>query len=410
MKTHGKRMEYRWWILILATLTNTVVVALPSMSLPVLFERISSDLHLSLVQVGVIWGIGALPGLITTLLSGGMGDRFGPRRILILGCLLNGIMGALRGFSTDYTMLLATVVLSGFLVPFVSISTVKTCGVWFPPGQMGLANGFLSMGMALGFLGGSLLSGTVIAPLVGGWRGVLILYGFLGLLFTLPWYLTKTSSAHPNAPQPGGAVSMRAAFLHVARRRNIWLLGLAILGVGGCVQGTLGYLALYLQGQGWSEIGADGALAMFHMLSMLTVLPVAIYSDRPGLRKKIFLTAACLIASGVGLLALAGGAWVWAAVALAGLMRDGFMAVLMTSIIETDGIGPLYAGSAVGFVMIFSGIGSIFAPPLGNSLASLSPSTPFVFWALLACLGILAITLTRSKQPVLQALPAVDTV
>ena len=28
---------------------------------------------------------------------------------------------------------------------------------------------------------------------------------------------------------------------------------LALLGIGGCIQGTLGYLPLYLRGQGWAE-------------------------------------------------------------------------------------------------------------------------------------------------------------
>ena len=44
--------SYRWYILGLSALTNTITVAIPSMALPVLFAEISANLHLDLVQVG----------------------------------------------------------------------------------------------------------------------------------------------------------------------------------------------------------------------------------------------------------------------------------------------------------------------------------------------------------------------
>ncbi|MEN8246698.1 MAG: hypothetical protein ABFS43_17560 [Thermodesulfobacteriota bacterium] len=43
--------SYKWLILALSTFTFTFVVAIPQMSLPVLFAEISDDLGLSLVQV-----------------------------------------------------------------------------------------------------------------------------------------------------------------------------------------------------------------------------------------------------------------------------------------------------------------------------------------------------------------------
>jgi CP family cyanate transporter-like MFS transporter len=192
-------------------------------------------------------------------------------------------------------------------------------------------------------------------------------------------------------------MSMRSALGHVARQRNIWMLGLAILGIGGAVQGTLGYLPLYLRDQGWTALSADSALATFHLLSMLTVIPVALLSDRPGVRKKIFLAAGVLITSGILILTFVSGGLVWVAVGVAGLVRDGFMAIFMTSVIETEGIGPRFAGSAIGFVMVFSGLGNMIAPPLGNSLAAFAPSAPFGLWAGMALFGLIAILLTRAR-------------
>jgi hypothetical protein len=56
-------------------------------------------------------------------------------------------------------------------------------------------------------------------------------------------------------------------------------------------------------------------------------------------------------------------------------------------IVETKGIGPIYAGTATGLVMVFSGLGNLLAPPIGNSLAEMTPGLPFVFWSVLAVVG-----------------------
>ena len=100
--THIQSDAYRWFVLALAAVTFTFVVAMPQMSLPVLFDEISADLSLSLVQVGWIWGIGAVMGILMGLVGGPIGDRFGPRRTLAVACVLIGIAGAARGLSNRY--------------------------------------------------------------------------------------------------------------------------------------------------------------------------------------------------------------------------------------------------------------------------------------------------------------------
>ena len=369
-----KNDRYRWYILALAALTNTVTVAIPSMCLSVLFKEISVDLDLTLVQVGFVWGISSLPGVVTALLGGIIADRFGPKRVLIVGCLLTGLAGALRGLAGDYTALVLAVFFLGFIAPAISMNTLKTCGLWFSGKELGLASGVISMGMALGFMIGSLISATVLSPLLGGWRSVLIFYGVIAMAFSIPWYFSRNRTyAEHEAEHKNPTLSIKAAMSAAIRIRNVWLLGLVILGVGGCIQGTLGYLPLYLRGQGWTPANADGALAAFHMISLFCVIPIALLSDRIGSRKKILFAATFFILCGVGLLSILQGFSIWIAVLMAGMVRDGFMAVFMTMIIETKGVGPKLAGTATGLVMVFSGISNLVAPPWGNSLASISP-------------------------------------
>jgi MFS family permease len=399
MNHRSGESRYRWYVLILAALTNTVTIAIPSMCISVLFKEISAGLDLSLVQVGLVWGIGSLPGVVTVLLGGMIGDRFGPRRVLIFGCLLAGLAGALRGFALDFFTLAAAMFLFGFITPAISMNTLKTCGMWFSRRQLGLANGALSMGMALGFMIGSLISATFLSPLLGGWRNVLVFYGVIAMAFCIPWYFVRVPEEVPGTVgSPRKVYSFRQSMGQVVRIRNVWLLGLAILGVGGCIQGTLGYLPSYLRDQGWVDASADGPLASFHLISLICVIPIALLSDRVGSRRTILLAATLSIALGVGLLSFVNGGWVWPAVLMAGMVRDGFMVLFMTMIFETEGVGTTLVGTATGFAMVFSGLGSLFAPAIGNSLASTGAGSPFLFWAALTGVGLFGIGLAREKK------------
>lgn len=393
---------HRWLILLLAGLTATLVIAMPSMALPVLFAEISEDLGLSLVQIGAIWGAGSFAGLFTGLAGGAIGDRFGTKRTLAIGCLAAGLTGALQGVSSTFVTLTATVILNGLIVTAMPMNLHKACGVWFSKKRLGLANAVVAAGMAFGFMTGSLLSATVLSPWLGGWRQVLFFYGGVALLMSLPWSLTRP------VPRTGSGVtsvtglpSMRQALSQVVRLGNLWLLGLAILGVGGCVQGMLGYLPLYLREIGWPAARADAALASFHAFSLVSVLPLAVMSDRLGSRKRLLVLATLMIATGVGLLTVVEGALVWVAVLMAGAVRDGYMAIFLTAVTELEGVGVAYAGTAMGLGLTLSRLGGLFAPPLGNSLASLDPSLPFALWATMALLALVA--LHRFREPATQA-------
>jgi MFS family permease len=390
--------NYRWYVMTLAALTHTLTMAMPTMCLPVLFKEISADLHLSLVQVGVIWGIGALPGILTSLAGGAIGDRFGARRTLIVGCLLAGLAGALRGLANSFFTFGLTAFLFGMVTPAITMSVHKTCAIWFSKQQLGLANGIASMGMALGFTAGSAVSATLLSPWLGGWRNVFVFYGAISVAMSIPWFLSRPAPGNVRPSAHASNAHPLETFRQIARIKTVWLLGLTILGVGSGIQGMLGYLPLYLRGLGWAEASADGALATFHAASMICVIPLALLSDRLGSRRRVLLAAALMVVLGIGLLSFASGSLVWIAVITAGFVRDGFMAIFMTMIMETDGVGPVYAGTAMGMVTTFSGLGNLIAPPLGNSLAHVAPSLPFAFWAGLAILGVLGLYQTREKR------------
>lgn len=392
--THTQSESYKWLVLTISTFTFTFVVAIPQMSLPVLFDEISTELGLSLVQVGWLWGISSVLGILVGLIGGQVGDRFGPRRTLAVACLLMGIAGAARGLSNGFMMLALTTLVTGFALWSIPMNVHKTCGVWFPKEQLGMANGVVSVGMALGFLLGALFAATVFSPIFGGWRNVFFVYGAVSIGFGIFWWFSE-EKAETEGQQSNQMITFRETIGHVIRLRNVWILCIATAGVSGCVNGMLGFLPLYLRGLGWEPVIADGTLASFHAVSLLFAIPIALFSDRIGSRRGVLMAAAFLIGIGTGLIGFTSGVLISVAVIIAGISRDGFMAITMTAIIEEKGIGARFAGTAIGLNMSILAVANVFAPPVGNWLAKFGPRLPFIFWASLVFLGFVGYLFLR---------------
>jgi len=272
----------RWYFLGLAALTHAVAIAMPLMCMPVLFEEISVDLNLSLLQIGAIWGAAPLAGVASVLIGGLLGDRFGIKKVLSRACFLAGVAGALRGLSGGFTSLTATTFLFG-LISFVILGNVpKVAGIWFTGRHLGFANGILGLGAAIGFMAGAMLSATVLSLLLGSWRLVLLFYGLLSVVFGVLWVFTGreakqtvTGSAHSS-----GTLTFRQTLSRVAHLKSVWLIGVALLGHASCILSMLGYLPLYLRERGWSVASADGTVAAFHGVSVMGAIPLALLSDR----------------------------------------------------------------------------------------------------------------------------------
>jgi MFS family permease len=353
------------------------------MSLPVLFKEISEDLDLSLVQIGTVWGMFPLAGMFVVLLGGLLGDRFGVKRTLTTICFLTGLAVALIGLSGSFFSLAATMFLFGLLSINIPVNVHKAAGIWFPGQQLGLANGIAAMGMGLGFTVGSMISATVLSPLLGGWRNVMFLYGAISVGMSVFWLLSRSGPGQSGSSAgAASSVPFRQALSRVVGIRNVWFLGLSILGQMACIQGVTGYLSLYLQDIGWTAASADGSLAAANAAATLATIPIAFLSDRLGSRKIVLFGAVLITAISTGLLSVASGALIWVLAIMTLITRDGFMAVLVTTLTETEGVGAVYAGTALGLTMTLSRLGGFISPPLGNSLASpANPGLPFVFWA-----------------------------
>ncbi len=386
-RNNGSR--YGWCIINLGGLTNLFAVGIPLMCMPVLFNEISNELDLSLVQLGAAWGMGGLGNMLMSPIGGVLGDRFGTKRMLTVSCILIGIAGASRGLSNSFPGLALTMFLFGLLQNTAVLNIHKTSGIWFSGKKVVVANGIISTGIAMGMLVGAMISDTFMSPLLGGWRNVLFFYGTISIFMGILWSLTRREPVQYDEKQSTSSSRFRHNLSHVVRQKNVWLFGSAHFCYVGCLMGFMGYLPLYLRGIGWSPVSADGALAALNGAGMVAAIPFAILSARLGLRKRIIMPALLIALTSVVLLPLFHGFMVWPLVILFGFVRDGYFAVLMTMVIESRGIGPAHTGTAMGITFASGNLGAFIASPIGNRLAVIHPDFAFLFWAILLGISLL---------------------
>jgi MFS family permease len=403
----GSVSRYRWYILGLTMLTYGTIAGAERMAMPVLFKEISSDLNLSLVSIGTIWGMDPLAGIFVGLPAGLLVDRFGLRRTLAVVCILAGVFCALRGLSVNFLSMAVWMFLFGVMAAMTPAITPKAAAVWFSPKQLGLTNALISVSSSVGLMTATMTSATLLSPLLGGWRHVLFFFGAPAVAAGILWIITGREPSKNEAQSSGPAmVPLRAALARVVGLKEVWIYGLISLALWGAVMSLNGYLPLYLRNIGWSNLGADSAITVLNGASLVGTIPTVILANRMKAYKGVLFMSLLTLSLSLVLLPFVSGPGIWAVLVVSALIRGGSFAVSNVLIFEIKGVGATYGGTAMGLVSSIGMSGGFFAPPLGNSLASIAPGTPFFFWSGLAAAALPLFLLLRKRRGPAQAISA----
>ncbi|MEU1342000.1 MFS transporter [Streptomyces sp. NPDC005827] len=186
----------RWTLL--ATVLGSGVVLLGSTVTNVALPHIGDDFGAGLAMLQ--WTVNAymltLAGLI--LLGGSLGDRFGRRRVFVVGLVWFAVASLLCGLAPDTGTLIAARALQGVGGALLTPGSLAIIEASFHPDDrpraIGLWSGFGGIGAALGpFLGGWLVDGP-------GWRWTFLL-SILPALLCVPVALRHVPESVGASPQ-----------------------------------------------------------------------------------------------------------------------------------------------------------------------------------------------------------------
>jgi MFS family permease len=142
-------------------LSYSVIVGAERMCMPFLFKEISSDLSLSMMEIGTIWGMDPLAGVIVGLPGGWIADRFWVKRTLVVICILFGVFRGLRELSNNFVSMATTMFLFRLVVAMVPSIVPKVTAVWFSGRYIGFTNALINVAWSGGVMTAIRFSATV---------------------------------------------------------------------------------------------------------------------------------------------------------------------------------------------------------------------------------------------------------
>lgn len=386
------------YIVITAFMSLFALVGFAYYGVPFFYDFMINDFGFSRAEVTSGNAVGKLVvAPLFGFLAGWMIDRYGPRRLMMLGAVLMGV--ALIGLSHSSTLWMFYMfyifnalgyVFGGPLPCQVLISR------WFDRNR-GKAMGIAYLGIGLGGAIVPILSTNLESRL--GWQNALIIIGVLIIVVAFPLsYFIKDSSTTKSKTEKKTAqayIPMKS----ILKNPNFYLLAFGSMCSIGAVGGMGQHLKLYLRDLDFSQANAANIMSIVLLFSLGGRVLMGWLSDVFN-RKYVMILIYLIVAFAITLLLLPpfpGKIYFFAAVFGIGLGGDYMIIPLMAG----DLFGVKALGRTMGIILVADGIAESVFPVLVGYLyneEAKSYALGFAILVALALAGVLLVSFLPKTQ------------
>jgi MFS family permease len=337
-------------------------------------------------------------------LGGLLLDRFGARRLLMVGCVVLACAyyaySRLQGLTQMYAIHIAfaaTLLTAGTMVVIVLVSS------WFV-GKRGLAIGIALLGTSAGSFVLPPLNAELIARI--GWRETFALEALFPLvILVIVALIVRDSPAElglrPVGVDAGGPDprSVGLEFGQAVRTRSFWAIGLSGFLIYYSILALFNHMFLHMRDLGYEPRVAASALALLSFVAMLSKLGSGWLADRLD-RHRVFMGCLGVMLAGVACLAtLRGGAWVWTSIVLIAAGWGGLFTLYNMLTVSNFGLKSI--GKINGSISSLESFGGGLGIWLTGKFFDMYGSYQVPFLVLLGCvlIGLVIGTQIRSELP-----------
>ena len=179
------------WALVIGFFMILIDTTIVSVANPKIMEGLHADIN------SVIWVTSAylLAYAVPLLITGRLGDRFGPKNLYLAGLVVFTLASAWCGFSGDISQLILARVFQGLGASMMSPQTMAVITRIFPPDRRGQAMGLWGATAGVATLVGPVLGGVLVDSL--GWEWIFFINVPIGVVaFVMAWRLVPTLQTH----------------------------------------------------------------------------------------------------------------------------------------------------------------------------------------------------------------------
>jgi DHA1 family inner membrane transport protein len=364
-------------------------------AVPLFLPLIRTDLGLRYTQAGTLIAGNTLVYALMQIPAGYLADRFGPRRVFLVGFFGTSLTILAVGRTTNYETILAIMVLNGFLRSLVFMPGLVLTTGWFTPQRRATAmSGFISSTLSfvaiLGLVGPSLVNKF-------GWRWLFVGLGVVGMVASLifAWLANDAPQTVDQSP-----VRMKDA-LGLFRYRLMWIVaGIQYVRLA-VVLGIHFWLPTFLVDDTGLSLPATGVvIAATSLLMAPSNLLGGYVSDRIHRPVLIISVSLGVLTAALSWLVFADGVVLIIALIL---VIAAFMQLYFGPLfaVPVEVLGPRVAGTAGGFGNLFANLGALTAGFMLGAVRDRtgSFSCGFAILAALAASGlVLALWLAHERR------------
>ncbi|WP_338749615.1 DHA2 family efflux MFS transporter permease subunit [Janibacter alittae] len=194
--THDPLPENPWpalWALVIGFFMILVDVSIVSIATPALMESFDAGIE------PVLWVTSAylLAYAVPLLITGRFGDRYGPKRIYLVGLTIFTLASLACGLSPTIHWLVAARVVQGLGASLMTPQTMAVITRTFPPERRGSAMALWGATAGVAFLVGPLLGGLLLDAF--GWEWIFFInvpVGLIGLVLAVRLVPSLRTHAH----------------------------------------------------------------------------------------------------------------------------------------------------------------------------------------------------------------------
>lgn len=176
----------RSWLALSALCLGFFMILLDTTIVNVAIPRMIEDLDASLSDIIWVNSVYLLTYAVPLLVSGRLGDRFGPRRMFLLGLVLFTLASLACGLSSSVEALIAARAVQGLGAAAMTPQTMAFITHLFPPSKRGAPMGMWGAVAGVATITGPLLGGVLVDGL--GWEWIFFVnipVGVIAVVMTL---------------------------------------------------------------------------------------------------------------------------------------------------------------------------------------------------------------------------------